>query len=184
MTLKNGLVVMTPSSVVAAGTGSSASIDADGSVVFSSCTSLSLNGVFTSSYDNYMITLRSSSSNAARSYKFRLRASGTDNSTANSYASQYVEVSGASASSSRATGNEGVFGYSNDTLRSGVSVFIFGPQLAQPTVLRSVGVSAYLNSFLFSYASTHNQSTSYDGISIYDSSGTLSGLLTVFGFNQ
>jgi hypothetical protein len=56
MAAGDGLVSMTPSSIAHSGT--SASINADGGVDFTAVTELSLNGVFTSDYDNYLIVMR------------------------------------------------------------------------------------------------------------------------------
>lgn len=187
MALTNGLVVMTPSSVVAAGTGSSASINADGSVDFASCTSLSLNGVFTSSYDNYMIAIRLTSTSGSNTNNlwYRLRASGTDNSTSSSYTSQSLIGSSSTVSASRASNAQAVAQLQRNTLRSGLAIYLFGPQLAQPTAMRSISSSSTGDAQITDYAVTHNQSSSYDGISFIDQGGwAISGLLTVFGFNQ
>jgi hypothetical protein len=105
MPLTNGLVVMTPTSVAKTGTGSTATINSDGSVVFDLCTTLSLNGVFTSSYDNYMIVMRATTSLAWPYFNSRLRASGTDNTTASSYTNQYLTANGTTVSAGSGSDN-------------------------------------------------------------------------------
>jgi len=179
--MTNGLVVMTPSSIAYSGT--SASINADGSVVFSACTSLSLNGVFTSDYDNYMVAIRGVSNTALNALVYRLRASGTDNSTASSYTRQYVLASSTSVSAARDSANQGQ-SMALDTLESGQTFYLFGPYLAQPTAIRTVAADSNSDARVLDYAVTHNQSTAYDGITVYPASGNMTGLLTVFGFNQ
>jgi hypothetical protein len=179
--MTNGLVVMTPSSIAYSGT--SASINADGSVVFSACTSLSLNGVFTSDYDNYMVAI--TGTNTINSDFFvRYRASGADNSTASSYVYQRLSASGTSVTGQRTTSDKARIGEIYAVRTWGLSAYFFGPYLTQPTAHRSVnaldGGAAVVNDS----ASTHNQSTAYDGITLYPSSGNMTGLLTVFGFNQ
>ena len=177
----NGLVVMTPSSIAYSGT--SASINADGSVDFSAVTSLSLNGVFTSAYDNYMVVMRYvSGTNDAMN--FRLRASGTDNSTANSYVTQSLDASSTAINASRTTSNLGIAAALASAQRSGFSFYCYGPYLAQPTAFRSINPNGISDARLDDRAGTHNQSTSYDGISFIAASNNFSGLLTVFGFNQ
>jgi hypothetical protein len=53
-----GLVQIVPSSVtVASGSGSA---NGNGAVEFSGCSSISLNGIFSSSYDNYRILISAS----------------------------------------------------------------------------------------------------------------------------
>jgi len=118
----NGLVVMTPTSIASTGTGNSSSINADGSVDFASCATLSLNGVFTSSYDNYMVVMRSVASNNAETGNIRLRASGSDNSTASSYTRQYIAANGTSVTANRTSGSDAFIYNSDDTQRSGTLV--------------------------------------------------------------
>lgn len=187
----NGLVVMTPTSIASTGTGNSSSINADGSVDFASCATLSLNGVFTSSYDNYMVVCRTSNpgiAGAADAY-IRFRAGGTDNSTASSYVSQLIQASSTSISASRSTSNIALIGanYNSETQRNGFTLHVFGPAISQPTAVRSLTISSSSSAYLADVAITHNQSVAYDGLtfSLQTSSAfTASGLITVFGFNQ
>jgi hypothetical protein len=182
----NGLVTMTPTSIASTGTGNSSSINTNGSVTFASCASLSLNGVFTSSYDNYMIIIRHSRSTSDDYMYARLRASGSDNTTASSYVTENLEVSGTIVVPSRSTTTRWyVFG-SSSTRRDGGTMYLFGPYLSQTTAFRSVSVDGSANSHLFDAAGTHNASTSFTGITFENAGGTptYSGLVTVYGFNQ
>jgi hypothetical protein len=181
--MTNGLVVMTPSSVAKTGGSSTATINADGSVTFGSCATLSLNGVFTSDYDNYMIGMRFSSS-AGTGIRYRLRLAGVDNSTVNSYVGQTLSAYNTTISSGRYTFDNGLLGASSNAQKNGVTVYVFGPNLVQPTATRTVAVDSENGARFFDYATTHNQSTSYDGITLYPVSGDMTGLITVFGFNQ
>ena len=188
--MTNGLVVMTPSSISYSGT--SASINVDGSVDFSAVTSLSLNGVFTGDYDNYMVTMRCAGTSTNRTLKFRLRSGGTDESSAsNYYAYQQIQAQGTAVAGARTAAiNEGrlfVVGHGGGNEKSGGSCYFFGPYLAQPTAVRAVAVSNYdvLPSVVISeYVTTHSLSSSYDGLTVYPSGNLLTGLVTVFGFNQ
>ena len=194
MPLTNGLVVMTPTSRSTTGTGSSSTINSNGSITFSSCASLSLNGVFTSSYDNYMVVLRHNhGSDVGLVVDIRLSASGVATTAAN-YTYQILIANSTSASGGRATSQNrwliNETGNDENTLNSGVTVYLFGPQLAQPTALRSVGVSNRRSgtgsgngASIYEYAGTHSLSTSYDGLAI-GMQGSMNGLVTVFGFNQ
>ena len=180
--MTNGLVVMTPSSISYSGT--SASINADGSVVFSACTSLSLNGVFTSDYDNYMVTVRLSST-ANINLQARLRKAGTD-ATGLNYVGQTVTADSTSVTAARSASSN-YFNVADvyNTQRAGSTIFLFGPYLAQPTAMRYVGAQDYASAALIDRASTHSLSTSYDGLTfLWPVAGVFSGLLTVFGFNQ
>ena len=181
----NGLVVMTPTSIAYSGT--SASINSDGSVAFSAVTSLSLNGVFTSDYDNYQISLQTKNSSMG-DCQFRLRASGTD-ATGSNYTWQFIRANSTTVSGARATSQtEGyVMSFSGTTYTDGFALYLFGPYLPQPTASRSVSAYAgYASSGadIYDFATTHSLSTSYDGITIIPAGGNFSGLLTVFGFAQ
>ena len=186
----NGLVVMTPSSIASTGAGNSSSIGANGKVTFSSCETLSLNGVFTSSYDNYMVSLNVKNTTGTNGFVtyYRLRASGTDNSTASSYVHQLVYAQSTSVGGSRSTNNFGAFDDGGSGNRTGSTTFFFGPQLAQPTAWRTTSASGFAGGSTDDKAGTHNQSVSYDGFTIFWTFGgnpvKSDGVITVYGFNQ
>lgn len=182
----NGLVVMTPTSVDKTGTGSTATINANGSVSFSSCETWSLNNVFSTAYDNYMITMRFVGTADSRNLLARLRANQVDASGAN-YTRQVLYASSTSVAAARTTSTTYLYFTIGDSeMRSGLVGYIFGPRLAQPTAVRTVTSSGNGNAQTWDEALTHSLGTAYDGISfITDQAGTTySGLVTVFGFNQ
>jgi hypothetical protein len=76
-----GLTLITPTSV--ATTGGSATISSSGAVSFTGAVSVSLNDVFSSSYDNYRIFISLTASAEAAYLTLRLRVSGADNTTTN-----------------------------------------------------------------------------------------------------
>ena len=78
-----GMKMVVPTSV-AVGSGSG-SVDTNGAVTFSGASSVSLNGCFTSAYQNYSIIVNDDSASATGYQLFRLRTNGTDNSTSNYY---------------------------------------------------------------------------------------------------
>jgi hypothetical protein len=175
--MTNGLVVMTPSSIAYSGT--SASINADGSVVFSACSSLSLNGVFTSDYDNYMIVSRQTGSTFI-DINYRMLLAGIDSNTG--YTSQGLFVSSTSVTATRYSIS--YVSVTSSERRDGTTIYLFGPALAQPTALRSLNAYGRDGGRIVDYAATHSVSTAYDGLYLATSSGTMTGLVTVFGFNQ
>lgn len=178
-----GLHIMRPTSIVVAGAGSSASIRADGGVDFSTATSLSLNGVFTADYDNYMINIRYTGSVNNVEFFARLRDNGTDNSTASSYVYQLLLASSTTVQGARTTSNQARLG-NTGTQQNGLAIYVYGPDLAQPTALRSISAYGLDNASMVEYAITHNQSVGYDGMTIYPSSGNFTGMVTVYGYAQ
>jgi hypothetical protein len=74
-----GLVQLVPSSIaVVTGTGT---FNSNGKVSFSGASSVSLNDVFSATYDNYLIIINGKSDASAGDVNFRLRASNSDNSS-------------------------------------------------------------------------------------------------------
>lgn len=176
-----GMVLITPTSIASTGTGNSSSIGANGSVTFSSCTGLSLNGVFSATYDNYKIILSGYGIGGNANILMRMRASGTDNSTASSYVVEVLEVDSTTVVASRVTAsNWGVAGMYT-AQRDGHEFSIYGPYLSQPTAVRCNSVFGYLNGYLSNTAGTHNQSTSYDGFTFYTSPNSFTGTVSVYG---
>ena len=77
-----GLTLLTPTSIVATGGSATSSISSTGTVSFTSASTISLNDVFSTTYDNYRIIFRSTTSTTGQ-IKLRLRVSGSDNTTSN-----------------------------------------------------------------------------------------------------
>lgn len=180
------MVLMTPTSISSTGTGNSSSIGANGSVTFSSCATLSLNGVFTSSYDNYMIVVGQSAtaSGTGAEVRYRMRSSGADDSTASSYVTEYLIIDGTGESSGRTTTTNGYLSQATSTIQNGFTAYFYGPYLAQPTASRSVTMVGISSAYIYDLAGTHNQSTSYDGLTIIAQSGTFTGLVAVYGLEN
>jgi hypothetical protein len=180
----NAMMLIKPSSVDITGAGSSATINESGSVTFSACATLSLNGVFSSTYDNYVIDIRHKGSTLQALYA-RMRASATDNTTANSYVRQRIFATSTTVSGERATSNLAFTGAASATQQDGLTLYVYGPYLAQPTAARSVTVYGEDSARIFDCAWTHNQSTSYDGFTLgMNVSGTFTGLIKVYGLRQ
>ena len=180
----NGLYLIKPTSIVSTGTGNSSSINTNGSVTFSTCATLSLNGVFSADYDNYMIVMRHVSNLGGNYIMYlRMRASGTDNSTASSYVQQQLGANAGTVSGSRTTSNQARILISDSNARSGTTMWFYGPYLSQPTAVRSISVGGYLSANFEDDAVTHNQSVAYDGFTLIQesASATYSGLLGVYG---
>jgi len=180
---KNGLILLTPTTVEH--TGTSATISANGSVSFTACSVLSLNGVFSADYDNYMLTFRSIGSQA-NFPAMQLRASGVpENSPSNYYTHQYI-FAGSTAFSGGRSSNNIWYTYGNDTtLYGGMVQWIYGPYLAQPTAHRVVVVDPRSSASISDYAGTHSLSNSYDGLTFsFPSSGNSSGRVAVYGMRK
>jgi len=151
---------------------------------FSAVASQSINDVFSTTYDNYLILTSHTNSSAAQDLNIRLRVGGADNSTASSYVRQLMEASGSTVSGGRTTTDRHVFGVTNDILSNAQSLTVFNPFIAQPTVFYSQDLNSRSNAFIAVWGGTHNQSTSYTGFTIFPSAGNITGKITVFGYSK
>lgn len=182
-TISPGSTLVAPSTIANTGGGSSASINASGSVTFSACATVSLNGIFTSTYDNYLVLWKGTTSTSGVDVQVKLRLSGTDSSA--SYNFQRLDASGTTVSAARFTNQTtGMRAGISDTNISGFAMYFFGPGIAARTVARSISAGANSGGYLEDFVSTHDVATAYDGATFYVSSGTVSGDLYVYGLRK
>lgn len=182
---QTGLVNVIPTTVQQA--GGSASFNAKGLVTFSTVTSLSLNGVFTSKYKNYRIVIGELLGNAAlTNFGIRLRNAGVDNAASQYFfAYRYFTVGGGNLAFNGSTQNIAYLGaFANDDNASAV-IDVLAPQSNRKTKLSST-LNGNDGSALsvFVGGSYHNLTASFDGITFNVSSGSMSGTLAVYGYNN
>lgn len=179
-----GLAKIVPSSVaVGSGTGSASAL---GTVTFSGVSSLSLNDVFSSAYDTYVIR-GSYVGSVDTGCDMRLRVSGADNSAAN-YERQLMNVNNASTSFTRLTGQTSYTNIAGHTTTyNGINIIeIHRPFNTSPTLAICLGNTEggstdtrAVNQFM-----KHTASTSFTGFTLIPGSGTITGSLSVYGYVQ
>ena len=181
-----GMVLVSPTSIVSTGTGNSSTINPNGSVTFTSCATVSLNGVFTSAFDNYMVVLKNTTGASGATYpSLRYRAGNSDNSSP-VYTSQQLAWSGSSYAGARSTTQTLVEINYNDggSVPSGSVLFIYGPNLAQPTAGRELEVRTYASAGMADEGHTFNGNTQFDGLTILEYYGArMSGIVSIYGLN-
>jgi hypothetical protein len=173
-----GLWKMNPTSV-----SSGSSIIGNGTVEFTSAATISLNGIFTDDFRNYVININQTAVSGSGFYRFRFRASGSDNtsSTYNFYIARRSSLDGGIVQSFNRTQNIADIGNSNVGANQATTLRIFSPKLAEPTH----GLTEYVDSaanygagaFMFT------GSTAFDGCSIIFTGTNITGELTVYGYN-
>lgn len=173
-----GMVLLKPTSIAHSGT--SASIGANGQVTFTAVTSLSLNGVFSADFDNYVVSLRFSVASNTNDV-VRLRASGS-NATGSNYTFQYLYAESTSVVAARLSSVSYWFaGNATPAIaQNGRTIYFYGPFLAQPTAMRTIPVDAANSALLYDVAGTHSLSSSYDGFTL-DWGVNTTGILQVYG---
>jgi hypothetical protein len=147
---------------------------------FSAVASQSINNVFTSTYQNYHLVF-SGKCSTYTGVALRLRAAGTDNSTASSYKYQRIVASDASISGATSTATSLEF-CEWQTDWNTTTVDIMRPQEAEVTTLFSLN-HVYRGAIL-NYGGSHNQAVSYDGLTIFPGSGTMTGTVSIYGYKK
>ena len=181
MMAKNGLHLITPTSI--AYTGTSATISANGSVSFSAVSELRLNGVFDSSYDNYAVVINaikngSSATNRAVVLDFPPYSSST-------FTVQYLAANGTSVSGSRSSVSAFTVARITDNgLYSGAINYLYGPYLAQPTAHREIDASVASGASIWDRAGTESSSTQHENMRLICSPDNMSGLVAVYGMRK
>jgi len=182
---KNGLVLVKPSSVVVTGT---ATITTNGSVDFS-CTSLLLNGVFSSTYDNYMMVI---SGNATTGGAFTgTFSSGGVPETAAKMRNAYFSQGGTGPLPSAQVGPL-VYVYitaSWGTKTGGSVSHIYAPYLAKNTMVMSSDVSSLAGGndvprYFEVCNLTENHPVQYDGLRLSAGANTLNGRVAIYGVRK
>lgn len=178
-----GLSLITPTSIAA--TGGSGSISTTGAVSFTSASAISLNGVFSSTYDNYRINFQPT---AATGTDVDLllygRANGT-NTTTNMASERIIQYSTTITGSETSGGRFGGIS-ANYPTHAQYSIEFKAPYLAQRTVWNSSGV--YITNsgvpYQMLFAGYIDLNTQFDGITFYPGSGTISGTVRVYGYRN
>jgi len=150
---------------------------------FSAVSSQSLDNVFSTTYKNYRVVVNFVCSTDT-TLNIRLRVGGVDNSASNSYIFQSAQFSNTASAFARATGNQWT-GFDAPSIRHGISFDLFNSFEALVTTGSSVNL--YFDST--SIASQiqglyHNVASSFDGISIYPSSGTITGSISILAYRN
>lgn len=144
---------------------------------FTAASTVSLDSVFTSDYDNYRFVLRMQSS-GSHTPTWRLRAAGVDDSGATNYYNSTNGATGGSGSS---------FSISSTSIGSADTTFmvseVSGPALAAQTTCITITnqTSGFQGTDLYQTART---STVYDGLTVIPSAGTITGTISVYGYTK
>jgi hypothetical protein len=140
---------------------------------------------FTTTYNNYRIVFDAT---LTTNLFMRLRASGTDD-TASNYVYVVIgltEGNTADNASSGGAGNTFHVGKSASSLQCRLSIDLFSPKLTVVTAflgqsMNRTNTSAMSNWDISGYLNT---TTAYDALTLYPSTGTMTGTYSVYGYNK
>jgi len=175
--LGSGLNLMTPTSI--ANSGGTATLTS-GTVTFTTVTSVSLNGCFTSTYTNYRVIIDVVGT-GTYDLNGRYRAAGTDASGAN-YDTQVLLADASTVLGGQSTGATFFLVSYLNTADGGADLLVEGPQAAVPTT--HLGQAHRGGARISQHAGRHSLSTAYDGLTLYPTGGTISGTVTVYGYKK
>lgn len=185
---QGGMTIIIPTSI-AVGSGSG-SVSANGLITYTGASSISLNGCFTSTYDNYVIYWTPTVSSVSGSNLFvRVRASGTDDtSAAYNWAGGSTTIGGTfsyTSGGSQTAMFVGVGSYTGGNYGT-TEIVVSNPAKALWTTIfsRGSGVNPSGLAQTTQQQGSHNTASAYDGITIYQSSGTITGTARIYGYNN
>jgi len=150
---------------------------------FSAVSSVSVDDCFTATYDNYLL-LCSYSIAAAGGLYLRMRSSGSDASGGDYYwmrLSAYATTVAASGSSGNTYMEIGQYASGDNAAH----VTIYGPQASSKTRINA-SANSYENTgrYWIGDQGFHNVAASYDGVTIYPQTGTMTGSLSIYGYRK
>lgn len=172
----SALTLISPTSIAFAGTSATSSA---GTTTINSCSSVSLNGVFSGTYENYLVTARLTATDFVLC---RMRATGTDATTG--YVTQQIYAYSSTVGTTAPYTNGFAFMYSAVAEPSFAQHVISGPYLAAHT--RDSGQDSTADSTTVTalrvLGGALRNTTQYDGISLVAVSGNMTGTLRVYGY--
>ena len=181
-----GIVPIVPTSIaVGSGTGS---VDVSGNIVFTGISSISLNGIFTSAYQNYKIVFEVTTvTTDSTEVRMRYRAAGTDNSAASYGQTWMISRANGTTATNNGWGNpQGGITRWWSTTNSFTSFIadVLSPQIAKATkfIFAASGwdvTSQFSNNGML----IHESTSQFDGITIYSTAGAMTGTMKVYGYN-
>ena len=184
--LEQASLIQTIPSSIAKGASGSASANSKGTVTFSGTESISLNGIFTSTYDNYKILGNLSLSNTTANLLMRYRNSGTDQSSA-FYTGGMVAFAGGTGAFGTGTGatTQTTMTVSlnlNTETNVSFSLDVMQPKTDETTPM--FGFSKRRNARIDIVSYNYYFGESYDGFTILPGAGTITGNIQVYGYNK
>jgi hypothetical protein len=172
-----GMDLITPTSVVG-GTLSGGSVTYTAASLASP---VNLNGVFSATYDRYLIT-NSGTVSTGIQFLARLRAAGTDAITNYNYYRLLGNAGGVVGSNTSSATSVAIGGGAAGA-QLPFRLTVVSPASAVSTSFINDGMDA-TNLRLDLYIGAHTTATAYDGITFFPSSGTITGTLRVYGLKN
>lgn len=178
----NNMVLSSNGNVTAATKFIGAGLDHIITQSFTSVSSVNINNCFSSTYDNYRILIDiSARTSAPYALRFRMRSAGSDSSSGytwritNNYGTSLVQENTTSATYMEIQ----AAGLGATTLD------LLAPNIARPTKFfwHAMNLDGSTTNFSVGTAA-HTTSSAYDGITVFSDSGTVTGNIRIYGYEN
>jgi hypothetical protein len=153
---------------------------------FTTASSVTADSVFSSTYTNYRVLIRSTaSSNEGMKLQYRV---GGVTSTASNYNTQNFGVANTASAGDRSLNNSSAsISGINGAFFSQYTLEISGPNLAAPTTCQSTSLrsdGAYTSPDIFLNYSNNTLSTAFDGLLFAPNAGTITGIYAIYAYSK
>jgi len=156
---------------------------------FSGAATITADGIFTSSYTNYVLQIQANSASSA-DLTLQLRASGVT-ATATNYNQQKIQANTSTAGAARTTANSSatITTQGSSNVWSFNQTTIYQPQLAAVTGFQALthwhNSGTYAQPIIEQWFGNHSLATAYDGFIITMGGGfTVTGTYAVYGYSK
>jgi hypothetical protein len=155
---------------------------------FSAAATHSVNGVFSSLFDNYAVRV-TAIGNFNTQLVWRLRDSSNNDAAGSNYDQQGLQIAGGTLGNASVVGTSSQFGLmemKTDQDSSAVNFEIFSPFLAARTrfTAASFGFNNAGSQVLNMRSGAHNLANSYTGLTLLAGTGTITGTISIYGYRK
>lgn len=178
----SGLIPIKPATVTVA--GGTAAMSTVGAVSFTNATALSLNNVFSASYRSYRVVVNYVTFSVfGQTLAMRMRTGSTDNSSG-IYSYNGVQQNGTGAPAVWQSLNNTQFNLIQVAMEQSLTMDIHNPYASLRTSGQYQGSTWSTNLAYNSVSFVHDLSSPFESFSVYPTSGNMSGIIQVFGYND
>lgn len=173
----NGLIPVKPTSVTV-GSGSY-TLGTNGKIAFTGASSIEIVNAFSSSYDNYRVVM-----NFTGTGDSRIDATLVGSATGYYDNYQIIYNNGTTAIRYNSNGTEWDLGLTGSTTRNNCVFDIQSPYLAETTSISGNTWIGRATAGSASFSGTHNVTTSYTNLKFNSVTGTWTGTIRIYGYNN
>jgi hypothetical protein len=154
------------------------------STTVSATATVNIDNCFSSVYDNYRIVF-SGNGSSHNEISARYRVSGSTNSTSN-YNWQFTARESSGAATNTGVNADRIFLGLTGATKGSLTIDVLEPFKTTYTTCNSINsyMSVGTNNGLFISGTQFNGTTSFDGISFYMSTGTITGTIKIYGYKN